>query len=300
VQGNGMGLYIVRIILDSLDGNIRVESKEGEGTAFTITLRQHPGDGEAPENTEDYVVSAVTDNLPVQVLERKAPFSPAKYSILIVDDNETMRAFLRASLDGKYNIFTAESAREALLKIDTFPELQVIVSDVMMDDLDGHAFLDELSKNIRYGDIPFIFLTAKHDENDKLAGLAQGAIDYIEKPFSMDELSNKIGTLISFREKQRKAEASRIEREIAGILFGKKCLKQDHEYYLINDMSMKYRLSAREQEILALLLQKTPHKEIALGLNIVLRTVEFHIVNIYKKFGVKDRYELYALFNKRE
>jgi DNA-binding NarL/FixJ family response regulator/anti-sigma regulatory factor (Ser/Thr protein kinase) len=299
-QGIGMGLYIVRKIIDSLEGELRVDSKEGEGTTFTIVLRQCLPDAGVRGSEVDFVVSAVPDTLQAATVEGKEVYSADKYSILVVDDNAAIRWFLQASLKEKYNVFSTGSAREALLKIETFPELAVIISDVMMDDLDGHAFLDVLSRDERYGNIPFIFLTAKHDENDKLAGLAQGAIDYIEKPFSIHELSNKIGTLISFRKKQSETEASRLKNDIVSVLFGKDRPVQDQEYDSIKNMCIKYKLTFREEEILTLMLRKVPQKEIASRFNIVLRTVEFHIKNIYKKLCVKDRHELYALFNKKD
>ena len=208
-----------------------------------------------------------------------------------------MLAFLHSSLEIKYNVFTAAGVREAFKTLEMMPIPEVIISDVMMDGIDGHAFLDTLSHDERFINVPFIFLTAKHDEGDKLAGLAGGAIDYIEKPFSIEELTGKIGAIIELRRRQREGEAARLKKEIIDLLSPPDRTTRDQDYFVIEKICMDKKLSAREREVVRLMLRGFANKEIARELNIAVRTAEFHIINIYKKLEVKDRFELYNLFH---
>ncbi|MCH5688786.1 response regulator [Niabella sp. W65] len=114
--------------------------------------------------------------------------------------------FLLQKLSTVYNVFCARNGAEALKKlheITVIPDL--ILSDVMMDKMDGFAFARKLAEQGRYSHIPLIFLTAKSTQVDKLKGLKLGAIDFISKPFSFEELSQKIETILDSINKQQKA-----------------------------------------------------------------------------------------------
>jgi DNA-binding LacI/PurR family transcriptional regulator/signal transduction histidine kinase/DNA-binding NarL/FixJ family response regulator len=296
-QGIGMGLYIVRKILDSIGWQIDVRNVEGGGACFSIVCKVCEKEAAKDDRIENFVVSTPLVTLPDSAPINHVTVSKDKYSLLVVDDNPAMLAFLDTSLRVKYNVFTATGVKEAFLRLDTMPVPEVIVSDVMMDDIDGHAFLDALSADERFSNVPFIFLTAKHDQGDKLAGLAKGAIDYIEKPFSIDELSEKIGTIIELRKRQRNAEASKLKKSIIDFLSPEGRAPSEQEYFAIERICMERKLTIREREVVRLMLKGLVNKEIAAGLNIALRTAEFHIINVYKKLGINDRHELYVLFN---
>ena len=99
---------------------------------------------------------------------------------------------MHAILKDTYNVFLATNGQEALDKLPHIPTRpDIIVSDVMMDVMDGYQLYEELSKTEQYRDIPLIFLTARTSLDEKLKGLSSGAIDYIYKPFSMPELAAK-------------------------------------------------------------------------------------------------------------
>lgn len=108
-----------------------------------------------------------------------------------------MLHFLAKKLSDKYNIFCSLNGVEALKKLKDLPViLDLILSDIMMDKMDGFAFAKAIADQNEYNHVPIIFLTAKSTPTDKLKGLRLGAIDFIPKPFSFEELSQKIETFL--------------------------------------------------------------------------------------------------------
>ena len=119
----------------------------------------------------------------------------ATYSILIVEDEHTLRRLLEYRLSKQYHVRTAANGEEALEHIaEEIPDL--IISDIMMPRMDGYALLAELQKNEKTDVIPFIFLTAKADQQSRLQGIRTGVDDYITKPFDIEHLLARIETLL--------------------------------------------------------------------------------------------------------
>lgn len=299
-QGIGMGLYIVKCILNELAATIEVESEKQQGSRFTITFQLAP----SRTTLQNSGPSVPQFNLPHTPSLFQEPvetaLTPDKPVLLIVEDNLPMLAFLQSALMEKYSVFLATNIRAALGKLETIPKPDLIISDVMMQNGDGHQFLKQLMQQQNHNDIPFIFLTAKHSQEDKLLGLAEGAIDYILKPFSMEELTNKVDTIIGLRAKQRQHEAAKLKEKIVNILTATDNTKHNNEYFQFEKKCAEVKLSRREKDVLTLLLKGLLNKEIALKLSISVRAVEFHITNLYKKLNVKDRYELFALFKNHQ
>jgi signal transduction histidine kinase len=155
-------------------------------------------------------------------IEHEEAINIRKHTVLFVEDNIELLYFLVNAVKDKYNVITATNGRKALEKIKKYNKIDIIVSDIMMDEMDGFEFYDELSVNDDYTKIPFIFLTAKTSAREKLKGLRKGAIDFISKPFNMKELSAKIDSLIKiqylinlFHEKERFASIGRLVSGIA-------------------------------------------------------------------------------------
>ena len=123
-------------------------------------------------------------------------------TILLVDDNEEIIEFLAGELNGQYNVLKAFNGKEALTIIGQEP-VQLIVSDVMMPEMDGFALCSLVKGNIDYSHIPVILLTAKSSLQSKIEGLKLGADAYIEKPFSPEHLQVQIANLLSNRVKIR-------------------------------------------------------------------------------------------------
>ncbi|MBN2440249.1 MAG: substrate-binding domain-containing protein [Spirochaetales bacterium] len=301
-QGIGMGLYIVKKIIDELKGSITVKSKKEKGTCFVISLKESAGNEtdsilKNREWEQSYLSSAtLPGKMSVIKPLKEELISPDKSTLLIVDDNHAMLSFLQSALKEKYNVFMASNVKEALIKLEKIPKPEIIVSDIMMDGMDGYEFLTSLTAVKEFSDIPFIFLTAKHTEEERLRGLSAGAIDFIEKPFSVKALKNKIESIISLGKKQRKREAAKMKMKIDSLFGDYEQTKIDSKYHKFEKDCLAFRITHREKDILACILKGLANKEIAAALNITRRTVEFHITNIYKKCGVGDRFELLTRF----
>ena len=128
-------------------------------------------------------------------------------AILLVDDEEEILEFLERILRDKYTIFKAENGRDAL-KILSVESIQLIVSDVMMPEMDGFELCKLIKSNFEHSHIPVILLTAKNTIQSKVEGLELGADAYIEKPFSKEHLQAQIASLIANRSMIREYFAS--------------------------------------------------------------------------------------------
>jgi len=189
--GTGIGLSIVKGIVEAHQGEISIESVPGEHTSFIVTL---PDNLKADTPTLTECTPDVQDNPaphPCVVNEEKG-------TLLLVDDNEEMLHFLSQSLRDEYNIVTATNGQLALKVLET-EAVNMIISDWMMPVMDGEKLCQEIRKNTLTSHIPFIMLTAKTDDNSKVQGMDCGADLYVEKPFSLDYLQACIRNLLRMR-----------------------------------------------------------------------------------------------------
>ena len=191
--GTGIGLSIVKSIVESHNGCIEVESEINKGSSFIVTLPIEQVGAEVQEG-EAGVLNPV---IPEDILSETLPVMSSKNKplMLIVDDNEEMLNFLSSSFSAQYSILTAEDGMEALEKLKEH-EVTLIVSDWMMPRMDGVEFCKALRADQSISHIPFILLTAKTDTNSKIEGMDCGADAYIEKPFSVQYLEACIKNLL--------------------------------------------------------------------------------------------------------
>ncbi|MEJ2663547.1 MAG: ATP-binding protein [Spirochaetia bacterium] len=295
IQGIGMGLYIVKKIVDSLNGKLVVESCPDRGTCFSVLLPEHI------VTEKDYILKNIHVSQPIRrgysVQELKEEnIEPGKQNVLLVDDNVELLVFLHSSLKQKYNVFFAVNGRQALEKMKGIPVPDLIISDIMMDELDGHQFLKSLSVNDAYKHIPFIFLTVKNTIDDKLKGLIEGAVDYIYKPFLIDEVMVKAENILKNTKILKDRNITQIGNKLEQFL--RTNLERDAQtaaYSRFDDICKKYNITCREKQVAALLGRGFLNKEICHELGISLSTVDFHIHNIYKKLNVQNKVELLNL-----
>jgi DNA-binding response OmpR family regulator/two-component sensor histidine kinase len=194
--GTGIGLNIVKHIVDLHHGTINVDSEVGQGTTFTITL------------PVSQVISPTTQEAnPIQEVQpapdanvSSTPQPSTSQSLLIVDDSDDMLEFLSSNFCQQYQVTTAHDGIEALDLLSKH-EYDLIISDWMMPRMDGAAFCKQVRSNPLTSHIPLILLTAKTDEQSKVEGMDIGADAYIEKPFSLQYLEACIRNIIAMRKK---------------------------------------------------------------------------------------------------
>ena len=236
-EGSGIGLALVNELVRLHGGSIRVESKVGAGTVFVVTIplgkdhlpAEQIGDEKVRPSTAagaDPFVEEALRWLPGQNLSEiplvpeaspvphrdVSPAGNSKPRILIVDDNADMRHYLERLLNERYDVTAASDGLEALASIrGTRPDL--IVSDVMMPNLDGFGLMKEIRSDPATASLPIIFLSARAGEEARVEGMDAGADDYLVKPFSARELLARISARITISQLRTSAEKAVRESE---------------------------------------------------------------------------------------
>ncbi len=213
--GSGLGLALARELALLHGGDISVASKPGFGSRFVLQLPWiEPAAAEAVEAEtpipEVQVLPDVEgDPAPPAPEDEKEQTPEDAPTVLVVEDNADVRAYLCSHLQSSFRVVEAGNGNEALQCVDRYtPDL--IVSDIMMPGMDGMELCRKLKTHAQYNTIPVILLTARAGEADRLEGLQQGADDYIQKPFRVDELQARIHNLIHNRRQLRNQFSRRI------------------------------------------------------------------------------------------
>jgi len=292
-QGIGVGLSIVKRIVDSVNANIEIYSKQNECTEIKIIFNKYL---EKPETKIEVVehkeiISYIDSRELIKINE-----NGKQYTLLIVEDNLDTLAMLIISFRDNYNVYPAKSGLEALNMLENMIKTpSVIISDIMMDNMDGVEFLNKLKQREEYKDIPVIFLTAKDMQQQKLSGLKQGAIDYITKPFSMDEIKAKVETHTKNRELTIDKIADNIINQ-ATKMKQSKMSKENQQKITFDEKCKIYNLSDKEKEIVHYIIQGKATKEISSILNIGEKAISSRLTSIYNKTNTTGRIELSNLF----
>lgn len=205
--GSGVGLALTKKLVGLLDGSIDVISRENKGSRFVMRfplIVDSPSIDGKIENTllEEGIISELKRNgSDANSVSKDSEFEFEKNLplMLIVEDNSDMQRFLKASFENQYRIIQAFNGKQGLEKaLDNVPN--IIISDVMMAEMDGIDFCDKIKKNEITNHVPIIMLTAKGSVESKLKGLEVGADSYIPKPFDMRILEMKVKKLLEDRE----------------------------------------------------------------------------------------------------
>jgi len=243
-QGVGIGLALVKELAEVQGGKVSVASQEGKGTTFTVRLPYLKADAAAQPESEEAMEAAVS--APAQEpagtvssdewlsnLYRRAELFPsitplhetmrpvetsangARPKLLIADDEPDMLRFLKSQLTAHYQVLEAMDGQQAIEKASQFlPD--IILLDMMMPEKDGLQACRELRERTSTQSIPIILLTARADEETKLAALSAGASDFLPKPFSTTELHVRIKNLVESYHYQRKL--AKQNQTLAGAL----------------------------------------------------------------------------------
>lgn len=213
--GAGLGLALSRQLVELHGGTIRAELAEGRGARFVVELPQAPAHlAEAIRGVGAFVQDTGSGSLPVVDFDPREPWpsSPGleapsgtaedRTTVLVVDDNADLRAYLRRHLQEEYRVIEAEDGAQALRFARSSPP-DLVVSDVMMPGLDGNALFRALREDPALELIPVILVTAKASEGSRIEGLREGVDDYLAKPFDPDELRARVANLIGLRRRLR-------------------------------------------------------------------------------------------------
>lgn len=199
-MSTGIGLSLVKELLNLLHGTIRVDSKLGEGSSFFVRLPGSRDTFDADANAEFILAdgensgskTVVPDNLIEEEEDKET-------RILIIEDNEELRHFICGVLAREYVVFEAGNGRQGLeMTLSELPD--IVISDIMMPEMDGIEYLKQVKGNSDICHIPIILLSAKSSLNDQIQGLEYGADEYITKPFSSAYLKARVDSLLKQRQ----------------------------------------------------------------------------------------------------
>jgi signal transduction histidine kinase/ligand-binding sensor domain-containing protein/DNA-binding NarL/FixJ family response regulator len=218
-KGYGIGLSHCKELVEAHSGIIEIDSTKKVGTIIRFFIPdtelpdQKTQNGIARESsTEDiYMDSATTP-----AIELNLTSNDSLQTVLVVEDNTDMRIFIKNELTEKYKVVEAKDGIEGLEKAETHsPDL--IVSDIMMPNMDGIELCRQIKSKVNTSHIPVILLTAKVDDETKFRGIETGADDYISKPFSMEYLSLRIKNLLKTREHLRSLFQKNLDMEPSAV-----------------------------------------------------------------------------------
>lgn len=211
IGGTGIGLSLVKAYVDMHHGTIEAQSEPGKGTSFVVTLPDtQPGydpanDQKAAPRVEDknliddnYVSVDIDANAAADRITNAEDFDSERPLVLIIDDNNGMRAYLHSILKDKYNVSEAADGKQGLEKAcREVPKL--VICDVMMPVMDGLEFTRQLKQNMATSHIPVILLTARSLSEQREEGYGTGADSYLTKPFSGSVLLARVDNLLRNR-----------------------------------------------------------------------------------------------------
>ena len=202
-MGTGIGLHLVKEYIHMHGGEIRVESEPGQRTTFTVCLRKGKAHFEDSDLMETSVSHQAYEASRLDDSETKAMLSITyPYTILITEDDDEVRCFLERELSLHFKIRTAANGKDALRVLEE-EEISLVVSDVMMPEMNGFELCRTIKSQLPFSHIPVILLTALTDERQRIFGITGGADDYIQKPFHTDYVKIKIIHLLQERQKLR-------------------------------------------------------------------------------------------------
>lgn len=276
-EGTGIGLSLVKELVQLHNGDIGVVSEEGTGSTFRVCVplgRDHLPDDQVKEKNEEDYLSGLSDVYVNEALylsrdkgARNNDIIPAdeeRARILIVDDNADMRDYLQRLLEKHYSVDTAANGKHALERIAAYPP-ELVISDIMMPEMDGIQLLQHLKHQEATNSLPVILVSARAGEEAKIEGYDIGADDYLTKPFSAKELQARVRAQIRISRLHRHAidilqhSAEELEKKVeerTAELLRKNSELEQFAYVASHDLQEPLRKIRTFSELLQKSLQK--------------------------------------------
>ena len=204
-SGSGVGLSFTKTLVEILGGTIEILKSDKNGTEFLVQLPLgHTEDEAVAQNGNFHFLKPVpleygpisSDDTPMEIDDA----AQANDKLLIVEDTQELRNYLKDHLKKKYKVYTASHGKEAL-KIIKKRNINLVLSDVMMPEMDGIELCESIKTSPELSHIPIILLTAKTSYLERLEGLNVGADDYIAKPFYLKEIESRIHNILENRKR---------------------------------------------------------------------------------------------------
>lgn len=207
--GTGIGLHLARSLVELQQGKLYARNRsDRKGSEFIIRIPRGNSHVEFVDTRSESEIIHAKNQVEQQISsvevaeeqEKQKPRSKTNNKILIVDDEDDIRTYLRDQLSDRYKVALAVNGKEAL-KYILQEKPNLVISDVMMPEMDGIVLTKKIKSNININHIPVILLTAKASDEDKAEGLETGADAYVSKPFNIDLLKVRISNLLENRER---------------------------------------------------------------------------------------------------
>lgn len=218
--GTGIGLSLTKDLVELHEGTISVESEVDQGTEFCVKIpinrtyyKEEQIDNEAIlpiQKTVDYEDVQMESAVKTEEVVEKAN------SILVVEDNEELLQLMTKLLNRDYNVFTAENGKEGITVLEN-EDIDLIVSDVMMPEMDGIEFCKYIKGHLEISHIPVILLTAKNKEEDRAEAYEVGADAFISKPFNLAVLHARIRNLLKYKERMARDFKNQLVFEVKDL-----------------------------------------------------------------------------------
>ena len=218
VTGTGIGLHLTREFVSMHKGSIHVESEPGKRTVFFVELPKGKSHFDetctfAPSVTE---LSSGVANLDTREMDEIVNRT-YDYTILVVEDDPDINAYLQKELKPNFRILAAGNGAAAV-DILAKENVSLVISDVMMPEMNGYELCKRIKSDIAFSHIPVILLTALSDDKQRMYGIASGADEFIQKPFHIEELKLRIVRLLEERARLRNAFAQELQSPAASDL----------------------------------------------------------------------------------